>query len=497
MAYVIGFDLGTSSLKGILMNKMGVVIDTLSYSYPILMPKTGFSEQNPEEWINACQRIIRQLIEKYPNLKQDLMGISFSGQMHSLVVLNKNKEILRNAILWNDVRTTVQCKQIQELLGDRLIEITQNKPLEGFTLPKLLWLQENEPMIWEQVRHIMLPKDYLRFWLTGHIATDYSDAAGTLLMGLKGKAWSLPLLDLFKVPQDYLPEIKKSTDMAGKMRKELKEAFGLTHDIMIYTGGADNACSAIGAGILNSETAMVSIGTSGVFLSYEAEAEVEYKGTLHLFNHAVDDAFYSMGVTLSAGRSLDWFKNTFAKEASFEELTSQITDVEPGANGLFFTPYIAGERTPYADSTIRGSFIGIDASHTLKYFTRAVMEGITFSLKDSQMLMQTIANKSFKKIISTGGGARNPNWLHMQADIFDSPIVCLKTEQGPGFGAAMLAAIGLGWYRSIEECAKQIVHYTEPIFPNPKNVSIYTPIYEHYRAIYPAIHSLSSYQKIK
>lgn len=254
MAYVIGFDLGTSSLKGILMNKMGVVIDTLSYSYPILMPKTGFSEQNPEEWINACQRIIRQLIEKYPNLKQDLMGISFSGQMHSLVVLNKNKEILRNAILWNDVRTTVQCKQIQELLGDRLIEITQNKPLERFTLPKLLWLQENEPMIWEQVRHIMLPKDYLRFWLTGHIATDYSDAVGTLLMGLKGKAWSLPLLDLFKVPQDYLPEIKKSTDMAGKMRKELKEAFGLTHDIMIYTGGADNACSAIGAGILNSET---------------------------------------------------------------------------------------------------------------------------------------------------------------------------------------------------------------------------------------------------
>lgn len=486
MAYVLGIDLGTSSLKGLLMNEKGEVCASASSEYPLIHPASGFSEQDPNEWLQACEIVFDRLREAVPDFSEQLAGISFSGQMHSLVVLDESHKVLRNAILWNDVRTTAQCQEIMDSFGSELLAITKNIALEGFTLPKILWLQEQEPETWTKVRHMMLPKDYLGYWLTGTMHMDYSDAAGTLLLDENTKTWSQVILDKFNIPSEYLPTLIESTGFTGTLRRDLAERFGFKHEVRIFTGGADNACAAVGAGILDSCTGMASIGTSGVFLSFEETAEQAYDGKLHLFNHAMNDRFYSMGVTLAAGHSLNWFKDTFAPKESFEELLAGIDAIDIGSDGLLFTPYIVGERTPHVDSQIRGSFIGMDTSHTLKHFARAVLEGITFSLKDSQVLMETVANRTFKRIISVGGGAKNPDWLQMQADIFNAEVMCLTAEQGPGLGAAMLAAVGLGWFDSLEHCAAVFVHYQDSVYPDQGSVLKYAEIYQQYRKVYSA-----------
>ena len=486
MAYVLGLDLGTSSLKGLLMNEKGESCGTATADYPLLHPASGYSEQDPAEWIRACEIVFETLKAAVPDFTEELQGISFSGQMHSLVVLNDEQEVLRPAILWNDVRTSAQCAKIMATFGDDLLAITQNIALEGFTLPKILWIQENEPEIWQEVRHLLLPKDYLGFWLTGQQHMDYSDAAGTLLLDVAEKEWSTEILNQFAIPATYLPPLIDSQGKTGVIRPALRQHFGFKHEVQVFAGGADNACAAIGAGILEVETGMVSIGTSGVFLSYEDTKIPHYAGQLHLFNHGIKDRYYSMGVTLAAGHSLSWFKETFAKDLSFEELLAGVGNIGPGANGLLFTPYIVGERTPHVDSRVRGSFIGIDTTHTLSHFSRAVLEGITFSLKDSQQLMETIAGKTFDKIISVGGGAKNPEWLQIQADIFGTEILCLEVEEGPGLGAAMLAATGLGWFANLQESSDTFVSYKKGASPIPANVEKYQKIYETYQKVYAA-----------
>lgn len=486
MAYVLGLDLGTSSLKGLLMNEKGQSCGSATADYPLLHPATGYSEQNPAEWLQACAKVFETLTTKVPDFTAELAGISFSGQMHSLVVLDDQKEVLRPAILWNDVRTTAQCERIMVDFGEEILEITKNIALEGFTLPKILWMQEKEPEIWQQVRHILLPKDYLGFWLTDKMQMDYSDAAGTLLLDVAKKEWSESVLAQFDIPTPYLPKLTDSQGKTGVVSPALMKRFGFEKEVQVFAGGADNACAAIGAGILEVEKGMVSIGTSGVFLSYENTALPSYEGQLHLFNHGLKDRYYSMGVTLAAGHSLSWFKETFAKDQSFAELLTGIDQIQPGANGLLFTPYIVGERTPHVDSQIRGSFIGMDTSHTLQHFAKSVLEGITFSLKDSQRLMETIAGKSFKQIVSVGGGAKNPDWLQMQADVFGTEILCLAVEEGPGLGAAMLAATGLGWFDSLQSCSKTFVSYKKGATPNPENVAKYQTLYATYQKVYGA-----------
>lgn len=486
MSYVVGIDLGTSSLKGLVVNEKGEVIASAVGDYPLLHPKAGYSEQNPQEWIEACEKVLFELKETVVDFTEELAGISFSGQMHSLVVLDEQDEVLRPSILWNDVRTMKQCQEIMASFGEEMLTLTKNIALEGFTLPKILWLQQNEPEVWQQVRHILLPKDYLGFYLTGTKHMDYSDAAGTLLLDEAKKTWATPILEKFAIPDNYLPELIESSGKTGILHQEIKEKFGFSQEVQVFAGGADNACGALGAGIFDAKTAMASIGTSGVFLSLEESAQPNYQGKLHLFNHALKDQLYSMGVTLAAGHSLTWFKETFAPEQSFDELLAGLQEIAPGAEGLLFTPYIVGERTPHVDGKIRGSFIGIDTNHTLNHFARAVLEGITFSLKDSQVLMEEVAGKSFKRIVSVGGGAKNPDWLQMQADIFNAEILCLTAEQGPGLGAAMLAAVGLGWYDSLSDCGKQFIGYQPAVQPIAENVARYKDLYEIYREIYPA-----------
>lgn len=490
MGYVLGLDLGTSSLKGLLVDKKGEIITTASESYPLIHPQSGFSEQDPNLWIKAANKVIAEISNTINDFTEKLEGISFSGQMHSLVLLDANDKILRNAILWNDVRTSKQSDQIMQNF-EELLEITKNRSLEGFTLPKILWIQEEEPEIWEQTRHILLPKDYLGLWMTGNHYMDYSDASGTLLLDLNRKEWSKVLLDKYDIPTEYMPTLIESSGFTGYLKENLKEKFGFSQKVKIFAGAADNASAAIGAGIIDENTGMASIGTSGVFLAPEESSYQNYKGKLHLFHHAVADSYYSMGVTLAAGHSLDWFKKTFAPGISFDDLLGDLDKISAGADGLLFTPYIVGERTPHIDSRIRGSFVGIDSQHTLAHFTKAVIEGITFSLKDSQLLMEEVANKKFKRIVSIGGGAKNKQWLQIQANIFDTEVTSLITEQGPGLGATMIAAVGLGWFDTMEDCAANFVSYGKSVYPESEEVKKYQAVYAIYQEIYEKTKSIN------
>ncbi|MEY8371612.1 xylulokinase [Aerococcaceae bacterium 50-4] len=486
MSYVLGIDLGTSSLKGSVFNELGTLIYSSSCGYPLIQSQKGYSEQNPLEWINALDKVMEELESKVLDFGKNLSGISFSGQMHSLVLLDRNNQVIRNSILWNDVRTTEQCKRIMNDFGDSVLTITKNIALEGFTLPKILWVQEKEPENWEKVDKIMLPKDFLGMYLTGKFYTDYSDAAGTLLLDEENREWSQKICEKFRIPTKSLPEIYESKDYIGYVKDDIATRYRINKSVRVFSGGADNACGAIGAGIFTSEASMVSIGTSGVFLGFEENAKNDYEGKLHYFNHALENKYYSMGVTLAAGNSLSWFKDTFAPNRNFASLLEQVDKIKPGSEGLMFTPYISGERTPYVDSEIRGSFIGIDSSHTIDHFLRALLEGITYSLKDSQEIFNNITKKQPKYIVSIGGGAKNREWLQIQADIFNSTILTLGNDQGPSLGAAIIAAVGLNWYTSFDEASKYFIRYKDKIEPIPKNVSLYEEGYKKYKRIYPA-----------
>jgi xylulokinase len=494
MQYVLGLDLGTSSTKGLLFEKNEGLVATATADYPLITPDVGYSEQNPNEWFKATKEVVREILKKCPDAKDNLDGISFSGQMHSLVLLDSKGVPLRNAILWNDVRTTKQCKKIMDTFGSETLQVTKNVALEGFTLPKILWVQENEPDIWEKARHILLPKDYLAYCLTGKLHMDYSDAAGTLLLDIVNGKWSSEMLERFKIDSTLMPKLIGSFDLRGELLPNIADVLGLKQNVKVFGGGADNACAALASGIVSENLAMCSIGTSGVFLGFEKSHKVNYNGKLHLFNHVIPNAYYSMGVTLSAGHSLTWFKNAFAPNLDYEALLKDISKVPVGSDSLLFTPYIMGERTPYADSKIRGSCVGINASHTLNHFARAVLEGITFSLKDSQNIMEILANKWFKKVVSVGGGSQNNDWLQMQADIFNANITSLQAEQGPGLGAAMLASIGSGWYETVEKCTEHFVQYGNVFSPHKTAVQQYKKFYDIYAQVYrhtaPLTHQL-------
>lgn len=492
MKYLLGIDLGTSSLKGSVYTTDGRLVDSSAYEYDLYIPKKGFSEQDPKDWIKAFKDVVKDLSKKIDDFSENLDAISFSGQMHSLVLLDENDEVLRNAILWNDVRTTDQCQKIMNEFGEEILSINKNIALEGFTLPKILWVMENEPEIWKKARHILLPKDYLRLYLTGNYNMDLSDAAGTLLLDVEKKEWSREICDKFGINYDYLPELVDSIGYTGDIRDEVRDELGIKSEVKVYAGAADNAASAVGAGIIDDTRAMVSVGTSGVVFANKEKITGKEDGKLHTFNAAIPDTFYSMGVTLAAGKSLDWLKSTFAKDLSYDEFLSGIENVSAGSDGLIFTPYIQGERTPYNDSSIRGSFVGMDISHKLDNFVRAVLEGITYSLKDSLVIIDGDGANPVDTMVSVGGGAKNKTWLQMQADIFNKNIVTLEIENGPSTGAAMLAAVGAGYYDDFKTCAKDFVKYKKEYKPNPENVKIYEKYYEVYRMVYPNTKEISN-----
>ncbi|WP_027410331.1 xylulokinase [Anoxybacteroides tepidamans] len=484
MEYVIGIDLGTSAVKVLLVDKNGRVKGEWTEPYPLYQPRSGYSEQNPEDWIEKTIAALKNVLQTAKIDPHSVRGLSFSGQMHGLVLLNEKHEVLREAILWNDTRTTEECREIEERVGkEKLLSITQNRALEGFTLPKLLWVKKYEPHIYEQAHTFLLPKDYVRFRFTGHVAMEYSDAAGTLLLDIRNKVWSRQLCHALDIDIGLCPPLVESAAYVGTLLPEVAEQTGLPTTVKVFAGGADNACGAIGAGILSEGRTMCSIGTSGVILAYEQTGNKQFAGKVHYFNHANPNSYYIMGVTLAAGYSFEWFKRTFAPEDSFSEIVKRASESTIGANGLLFTPYLVGERTPYADANIRSSFIGIDASHTKWDFARAVIEGITFSLNESITIIKE-SGKQVKSVVSVGGGAKSQEWLQIQANIFDTPIEKLKNEQGPGMGAAMIAACGCGWFTSLEECASVFKQVEQIVEPREEETKLYRELFLVYRQIY-------------
>ncbi|KRK97300.1 xylulose kinase [Secundilactobacillus odoratitofui DSM 19909 = JCM 15043] len=488
--YVLGVDLGTSAVKVSAMNREGEIVAQQSYDYPLIQARPGYSEQNPEDWVSGTTVAIVRLILNDHIKAEEISGISFSGQMHGLVLLDENNQVLRPAILWNDTRTTKQREEIEAKLGDEFVEITKNQPLEGFTLPKMLWVKENEPNIWEKAKTFLLPKDYVRYRMTGNLAMDYSDATGTVLLDVKTGDWSKTICEAFDIPTSMCPPLMRSIDSAGKISDSYAIFSGLDTHTEVFGGAADNAAGAVGAGILSPNMVLSSIGTSGVVLKYEEDPTVDYHGVLQFEDHAIPDSYYSMGVTLAAGYSLNWFKRTFAQDVSFNDMVASAAKSTVGANGLLYTPYIVGERAPYADADIRGSFTGVDGTHQKYDFVRAVLEGIIFSFRDIMDIYDE-HNNDFDTVVAIGGGAKSELWLQIQADIFNKKVVSLTNEQGPGMGAAMMAAVGLGWFKDFQECAEKFVHFGKAYLPNPENAKKYDTLHKIYAKVYAQTKEIS------
>lgn len=479
---VLGIDLGTSAVKILALCKDGRLY-THSEPLQLIHPQNGYNEQDPEDWVLQTYKAIRIIVQENSISPEAIRAVSFSGQMHGLVALGAEHQALRNAILWNDTRAAEEVNEIHSDLGEAYIKVTGNRAVEGYVLPKFLWLQRHEPDVWNQIRAIILPKDFLRLRMTGKLGTDYSDATGTGYFDIQKGTWSQEILTHFGIPLEWMPPVISSGTIVGALGVEAAMATGLSTDTMVTMGGADNAMGAIGAGVLHPDQMMSSIGTSGVILHPKDHLPQNYGGQLQLERHAIQSRYYSMGVTLAAGNSLSWFRDTFAKDKTFEDLIDVARRSTIGANGVRFAPYLSGERTPYFDPHIRGAFTDISNANTFDDFARAVLEGIVFSLNDVINLYSKFGILP-KEVIAIGGGAKNAFWAQMQADIFKVPIKIPKVDEGPGFGAAMIASVAAGWFRNVEEAIKTLVFYPYVYVPVENQSSRYEIVYESYHQLY-------------
>jgi len=486
MNYLLGLDIGTSGVKTLLISLEGEIISNKTTSYPLATLHPGWAEQSPYDWWEATVNAIREIVSNDYIDANQIKGISLSGQMHSSVFLNEKMEVIRPAILWSDTRTSEQCRKIYTKAGglDQLIHYVSNPALEGFTAPKILWLKEKEPENYQKVKYILLPKDYIRYRLTNELFTEVSDAAGTLLFDVIKKRWSASLLEKLEINQNLLPPVLNSFDLAGKITKNIADQTGLTPGTPVVAGGADNACGAVGSGITEEGRVMVSIGSSGVVLAQTNNPQADQEGRIHLFNHACPNSWYMMGVTLSAGMSYKWLeKKLFNSSLNYTELDQLAEEIEPGSEGLIFLPYLYGERTPHADANARGVYFGISGKHDQRHFIRSVLEGVTFALKDSLELIKDKGVK-IKEIRAIGGGAKSGIWQQILADVLGEKINLLNVEEGPAFGAALIAGVGVGVYSSFAEAVNRIIKVKKTIIPGIKNNQRYNQYYQLYKKLY-------------
>jgi xylulokinase len=486
MGYLLGLDIGTSGVKALLISVEGKIISSKTVSYPLATPYPGWAEQSPYDWWEATLKVIEEVVSSTHINSSQIKGISLSGQMHSSVFLNEKMEVIRPAILWSDTRTSEQCKEIYTKAGglDQLIHYVSNPALEGFTAPKILWLKENEPENYQKVKYILLPKDYIRYRLTNELFTEVSDAAGTLLFDVIKKRWSTGLLEKLEINQDLLPSVLNSFDLAGKITKPIAEKTGLKFGTPVVAGGADNACGAVGSGIIQEGRVMVSIGSSGVVLAQTNNPQADQEGRIHLFNHACPDSWYMMGVTLSAGMSYKWLqKNLFNNILDYSKLDQLAEEINPGSEGLIFLPYLYGERTPHNDANARGVYFGISGKHDQRHFVRSVLEGVTFALRDSLELIKDKGIK-IKEIRAIGGGVKSRVWQQILADVLGEEINLLNVEEGPAFGAALIAGVGVGVYSSFAEAVNRIIKVKKTIVPRIKNAKRYNQYYQLYKKLY-------------
>lgn len=485
--YFLGIDLGTSAVKIILIEEKGNVIGSTSKEYPVYYPQPGWSEQNPEDWWNATKDGIRELIIKTGVKNGDIKGIGLSGQMHGLVLLDENNNVLMPAILWNDQRTQEECDYITQTLGkERLTKYTGNKALTGFTAPKILWVKKHRTDIYKKIHRILLPKDYIRFKLTGEYATDVSDASGTLLFDVENRKWSKEMLDALEIPYNWMPKCYESTEVTGYVTKEAADLTGLKEGTIVVGGGGDQASGAVGTGTVKSGIVSVALGTSGVVFASQDKYVVDEENRLHSFCHA-NGKWHVMGVMLSAAACLKWWIDNIinfnGSSITYEKLLEEAEKVTPGSGGLIFLPYLMGERTPHSDPYARGSFIGLNMTHKREHMTRAILEGVAFGLRDSLEIIKEL-NIPVNEVRVSGGGAKSVLWRQILADIFGVRVDMVNATEGPAFGAAIMAAVGYGIFKDVEEACSTLIKVTDSVYPIGENVSKYDEIYAIYKDLY-------------
>lgn len=469
------------------MDEEGKVIKTLSKEYPVHYPKPGWAEQNPEDWWNATQAGIQEILKVTGIKGEDIKSIGLSGQMHGLVLLGEDNQVLLPALLWCDQRTQQECDEITEKLGVKLSQYTGNKALTGFTAPKVLWVKRNYPEIYEKIRHILLPKDYIRFKLTGVYASDVSDASGTLFFDVANRCWSGEMLEFLGLQEEVLPTCYESFAVTGQITPEAGEQTHLAPGIPVVGGGGDQAAGAIGTGIATAGMVSVALGTSGVVFACQEQYAVDDENRLHVFCHS-NGKWHVMGVMLAAASCLKWWVEEVCQldENGFVLLLEEAEKIAPGSEGLLFLPYLMGERTPYSDPHARGTFIGLSMIHNRAHMTRAILEGVSFGLRDSLEIIRE-QNLPTTVVRVSGGGANSLLWRQILADIFNLQVEVVNSVDGPAFGAAILAAVGAGVFTNVEEACNQLIHTVAVTQPNAENVNHYNRVYPIYHGLYETL----------
>ena len=479
--YYIGVDLGTSAVKLIMMEKDGTIVSSVSKEYPLYFPNPGWSEQKPEDWKAAVLEGLKELVKDFDATQ--VAGISFGGQMHGLVVLDENDNVIRPAILWNDGRTQKETDYLNNVIGkDVLSAETANIAFAGFTAPKILWMKANEPDNFAKIKKIMLPKDYIAYILSGVFSTDYSDASGMLLLDVKNKKWSKKMCEICGVDESMLPKLYESYEVTGTVKPEIAKELGFTDNVKVCAGAGDNAAAAVGTGVVGDGGCNISLGTSGTVFISSAKFGVDENNALHSFDHA-DGNFHLMGCMLSAASCNKWWMDEIIKTKDYAAEQTGITKL--GENHVFFLPYLMGERSPHNNPDARGTFIGLTMESTREDMTQAVLEGVAFGLRDSIEVARSLGIPLTKTRIC-GGGAKSPLWRKMITNIMNMEVERITSEEGPGLGGAMLAAVGCGEYASVEEAAKAIVKVLDVEKPDPELVAKYEKKYQQFKTIYPA-----------
>ena len=487
MAYVIGIDASTTATKALLIDETGAVrgVGVSEYGYEV--PRPLWSEQSPELWWEGAVASIRSVLATTGVAGTEVVAVGLTGQMHGLVLLDEAGEVLRPAILWNDQRTAPECERIREAVGpQRLIEITGNDALTGFTAPKLVWVRDHEPDVWARVAHVLLPKDYVRLRLTGEYALDKADGAGTILFDLAARTWSPEVLAALRIDPAWLPSTFEGPDVTGTVTARAAELTGLRAGTPVVAGGGDQAANAVGVGVVDPGTMALSLGTSGVVFAATDRPIHEPRGIVHAFCHAVPERWHLMSVMLSAAGSLRWFRDTLASGEDFGTLVASAAEVSPGSDGLLFLPYLTGERSPHADPLARGAFVGLTVTHDRRHLTRAVLEGVAFGLRDGLDLMTAAGLPAPTEIRASGGGVASPLWRQILADVLEAEIATVDTVEGAAFGASLLAAVGAGWFPSVRAAAAATVHVIPAATPGP-DVDRYRQGHARYRELYPAL----------
>ena len=480
--FFIGVDLGTSAVKLLLMDEKGKIGKIVSKEYPLYFPHPGWSEQKPEDWFAQSMAGIKELVSECD--KSQVKGISFGGQMHGLVALDEKDEVIRPAILWNDGRTGKQTDYLNDVIGkEKLSKYTANIAFAGFTAPKILWMKENEPENFARICKIMLPKDYLAYRLSGTFCTEYSDASGMLLLDVEHKCWSREMMEICGVTEEQLPKLYESWEPVGCLKPEIAEELGLPADVKVIAGAGDNAAAAVGTATVGDGGCNISLGTSGTLFISSREFGVDENNALHSFAHA-DGNYHLMGCMLSAASCNKWWMDEILKTTKYQEEQTGITKL--GENQVFYLPYLMGERSPHNDPDARAAFIGMSMDTTREDMTLAVLEGVAFGLRDSLEVARSIGVDPDRTKIC-GGGAKSPLWRKIIANVMNMKVDIIESEEGPGYGAAILAAVGCGVFPSVEEAAKQLVKVVATEEPEPELAAKYEERYQKFRKFYPAL----------